>query len=146
MDAPTHKAARGTIAETIATSFLVAEGYQIVERNFTAELGELDIVARDDDVLVFVEVRSRADGEHGEAVEMVGRGKQRRVARVAELYLAARRPDYEQARFDVVGITGDQAVLIKDAFERKMKSADMPNPSMRTPLSAPDYCSNTVAR
>ncbi|MEJ7604097.1 MAG: YraN family protein [Kofleriaceae bacterium] len=116
MDAPNHKRARGNKAETIAADLLAAEGYQVIERNFAAELGELDIIARDGDVLVFVEVRSRADGEHGDAVEMVGRGKQRRVARGAERYLAARRPDYDQARFDVIGITGDHAVLIKDAF------------------------------
>jgi putative endonuclease len=106
----------GAEAEAIATKLLIEEGYRIVERNFTADLGELDIVAREGDILVFVEVRSRANGDHGDAVEMVTRSKQRRVARVATLYLEARKPEYERARFDVVGITGGEASLIRDAF------------------------------
>jgi len=114
--APTHKRGRGAIAESIATRKLLDEGYRIVERNFTADLGELDIVARDGDILVFVEVRSRANDDHGHAVEMVTRRKQRRVARVAMFYLEVRRPEFDRARFDVVGITGDEVVLIKDAF------------------------------
>lgn len=113
--APT-KRRTGAEAEAIAAKLLIEEGYRIVERNFTADLGELDIVARDGDVLAFVEVRSRANRDHGDAVEMVTKTKQRRVARVATLYLEARRPDYERARFDVVGITGDEASLIRDAF------------------------------
>ena len=106
----------GAEAEAIATRLLLDEGYRIVERNFTADLGELDIVARDGDVLVFCEVRSRANRDHGDAVEMVSRTKQRRVARVAALYLEVRKPDYEEARFDVIGITGGEASLVKDAF------------------------------
>jgi putative endonuclease len=106
----------GAEAEAIAAKLLIAEGYRIVERNFTADLGELDIVAREGDILVFVEVRSRANRDHGDAVEMVSRDKQRRVARVATLYLEMRKPAYERARFDVVGITGDTVDLIRDAF------------------------------
>ena len=107
---------RGTAAERDAASLLTSAGYQIVERNFRCKAGELDIVARDGDVLVFVEVRSRSDGEHGDAEEMIGRAKQRRVARVARCYLAVAAPAFEQCRFDVVAITGGEAILIKDAF------------------------------
>ena len=78
-----NKIQRGASAETAATRLLVDAGYRIVERNFRCKAGELDIVARDGEVLVFVEVRSRSDDEHGSAVEMIRRGKQRRVARVA---------------------------------------------------------------
>src|SRR5204863_8735281 len=102
--------------ERDAASLLTSAGYRIVERNFRCKAGELDIVARDGDVLVFVEVRSRSDGEHGDAVEMIGRAKQRRVARVARCYLAAASPVFEQCRFDVVAITGGEAIRIKDAF------------------------------
>lgn len=107
---------RGNVAEAIAVSYLTDHGYQIIERNFSARLGELDVVAYDEGVLVFVEVRCRTDGEHGDAIEMVHPGKQRRVARVAALYLEARRPVFEDARFDIIGITGDNIELIKDAF------------------------------
>jgi putative endonuclease len=108
--------ALGASAEADATRLLLDSGYRIVERNFRCASGELDIVARDGEVLVFVEVRSRADEDHGHAVEMVGRRKQRRVARVAAHYLAVRQPRYDEARFDVVAKTGGELVLIKDAW------------------------------
>ena len=107
---------RGASAETAATAALLAAGYQIVERNFTCKAGELDVVARDGDVLVFVEVRSRADGTHGHAAEMVTPGKRAQVARVARVYLEARQPVFDECRFDVVAITGDAIDLIKDAW------------------------------
>jgi putative endonuclease len=65
---------------------------------------------------VFVEVRSRSDDEHGSAVEMIRWTKQRRVARVATYYLAARQPGFDECRFDIVAITAGEPVLIKDAF------------------------------
>jgi putative endonuclease len=107
---------QGAAAERDAAQLLVAAGYQIVERNFRCKAGELDIIARDAGVLVFVEVRSRADDEHGHAAEMIRRRKQRRVVRVARCYLAAAAPAFDECRFDVVAITGDDAVLLKDAF------------------------------
>ena len=110
------KIQRGASAEDLATKLLVAAGYQIVERNFRCKAGELDIVARDGDVLVFVEVRSRSDDEHGSAAETIRRSKQRRVARVAAHYLAMVEPVFEQCRFDVVAITAGDAILLKDAF------------------------------
>ncbi|HWO20323.1 MAG TPA: YraN family protein [Kofleriaceae bacterium] len=106
----------GASAEAAATRLLVERGYEIVERNFRCKAGELDLIARHQRVLVFVEVRSRADAEHGHAAEMVGALKQRRVARVAEHYLAMRDPDYDEIRFDVVAITGGEAELIQDAW------------------------------
>jgi putative endonuclease len=110
------KRERGAEAEAEAVRLLVAAGYQIVERNFRCKAGELDIVARDGDVLVFVEVRSRSDDEHGSAVDMIGRAKQRQVIRVARYYLATVEPVFEQCRFDVVAITRGEAILLRDAF------------------------------
>jgi putative endonuclease len=106
----------GRRGEDRAVSHLRALGYEVVERNYRCEVGELDIVARDGATLAFVEVRTRADDSRGNAVETVGRAKQRRIARVAAAYLAERRPGYRTCRFDVVGITGGEIVLIKDAF------------------------------
>ena len=111
-----NKIQRGASAEADAAQLLATAGYRIVERNFRCKAGELDIVARDRDVLVFVEVRSRADDEHGTASEMIGHAKQRRVARVAAAYLAMRVPAFDECRFDIVAITAGEAVLIKDAF------------------------------
>jgi len=106
----------GASGESRATRLLVREGYRIVERNFRCKSGELDIVARDGRVLCFVEVRSRANADYGHAAEMVDARKQARVSRVAQHYLALRSPRFEEARFDVVAITGDEEVLIKDAW------------------------------
>jgi putative endonuclease len=106
----------GEHGEDRATRALLARGYRIVERNFRCKAGELDIVARDRDTLVFVEVRTRADDRFGSALEAVGYSKQRQVARVARVYLALRRPRFDTCRFDVVAITGDELVVIKDAF------------------------------
>jgi putative endonuclease len=106
----------GSRGEARATALLVRKGYRIVERNFRCKTGELDIVARDGDVLCFVEVRSRNDAEHGHAAEMIDRRKQLQVTRVANVYLAARQPQFECARFDVVAITGDEELLIRDAW------------------------------
>jgi putative endonuclease len=107
---------RGAAAESAAAQLLAAAGYRIVERNFRCKAGEIDIVARDRDVLVFVEVRSRSDDEHGGAVEMISRQKQQQVARVARYYLAARAPAFDECRFDVVAITGGEPILLKNAF------------------------------
>jgi putative endonuclease len=110
------KIQRGASAEADAARLLATAGYRIVERNFRCKAGELDIIARDGDVLVFVEVRSRADDEHGSALEMIRRNKQRRVARVAACYLEAMAPVFDECRFDVVAITAGEAILLKDAF------------------------------
>lgn len=106
----------GAVAEDRAARLLRARGYAIVERNFRCRLGELDIIARDGDTLAFVEVRSRADDRHGHAAEAVGPRKRRQVARVAAYYVGIRRPACRDMRFDVVAITGDDIVLIKDAW------------------------------
>jgi len=106
----------GSSAETDAVGALVAAGYRIVERNFTCKAGELDIVARDGDVLVFVEVRSRADAGHGHAAEMVSPSKRAQVTRVARVYLHTRAPAYDECRFDVVAVTGGAVDIIRDAW------------------------------
>lgn len=106
----------GATAEDRAVELLLRHGYRIVERNYRTKLGELDIVARDGATLVFVEVRSRRTSRFGSALEAVGGRKQRQVSRVAAQYLAWRRPRFDEARFDVVAITGDEIVLVKDAW------------------------------
>ena len=88
----------------------------IVERNYRCALGEIDVVARDGDTLVFVEIRTRSRADRGTALETVRAGKQRRIARVAQHYLIARKPKARAMRFDVIGITADDVVHVRDAF------------------------------
>ena len=106
----------GEHGEDRASRALRARGYRIVERNFRCKAGELDVVARDGGTLVFVEVRTRAGDRCGGAMSAVGYAKQRQVARVARAYLAIRKPRFDTCRFDVVAITGDELVIIQDAF------------------------------
>jgi putative endonuclease len=111
----THE--KGRRGEDRAAALLRARGYQVVERNFRCRQGEIDVVARHGaDTLVFVEVRTRADAAHGTALETVRSAKQRRIADAAAYYLAVRRPAFTRCRFDVPAITGEDVVLIQDAF------------------------------
>jgi putative endonuclease len=107
---------RGASAESVAAQMLIDKGYLIVERNFRCPGGELDIVARDGEILCFVEVRSRADAQYGHPVETIDRRKQKQVARTAMQYIGLRNPVFERSRFDVVAITGDEILLIQDAW------------------------------
>ena len=118
-----HPAGRGRTAEESAVRWLVERrGYRVVERNARTPAGEIDLVARDGDVLCFVEVKARATAEYGPAVAAVGRGKQRRIARAAALWLASHPVD-AACRFDVLGLDADpetggwRYTLVRGAFE-----------------------------
>jgi putative endonuclease len=108
--------ATGADNEDVAETYLRRRGYRIIERNFKTKIGELDIIAREGDVLCFVEVRSRGTDRFGDAIETVDYFKRARVSRMAQLYLTRRKPAFEVARFDVLGITGDRITLIRDAW------------------------------
>ena len=122
MEAHKHSTVElGAIAERRAVELLVARGYEIVERNYEHRIngrktGELDIVARQGNCIIFVEVRSRANTDHGDAIETINYAKQTRIARTAERYLLTRRPTFEEVRFDVVTLNGDRIDLYVDAF------------------------------
>jgi putative endonuclease len=100
---------RGRAAEEAAARFLERAGLAVVARNVRFPEGELDLVCRDGDVLVFVEVKSRraAWGEGPE--EAVSWAKRRRLVRLAQHYLKWRRPRVRGYRFDVVAVTVDAA-------------------------------------
>ena len=112
----------GRIAEDIAVSFLLSHGLEILLRNFRRRAGELDIIARQRDVLVIVEVRTRSDARFGGAAASVGRSKQQRLLRAAQQLLQQRR-DLARlpARFDVIVVheptcAGQRVQWIRHAF------------------------------
>jgi putative endonuclease len=112
---------RGQVAENLAADFLRSKGYRIVDRNFLCRFGEIDIVARDGEELVFVEVRSRKTAQSLDPIYSVNWRKQQKVIKAAQIYLS-QRPTYAPipSRFDVVIVTlGPQpdVVLVKDAFQ-----------------------------
>jgi len=106
----------GGDAEERAAAYLASRGLAIVARNYRTRLGEIDLVARDGDVLVFVEVRMRSDGGFGGALESVTPRKQRRIAAAAGLYLA-RLPRQPPCRFDVLAVDAGEIRWLKGAFE-----------------------------
>jgi putative endonuclease len=120
MRSPGAKTARqraGSAAEDLAERFLRRHGLAIVERNFRCKGGEIDLVARDGDAIVFVEVRLRRSGSHGGATASVDAAKQRRVLHAARVYLAGRGD--APCRCDVVALDGlDPARIdwIRNAF------------------------------
>lgn len=102
-------ASRGTRAtgdrgEELALRRLLAEGYELVERNYRTRYGEIDLILRHGDCLVFVEVKLRRGTAFGDPAEAVTPRKQQTIRSIAEHYIAEREPAFGEARFDVVGI------------------------------------------
>jgi len=95
------RAVAGAKAESLAADFLTARGMTILERNFRRRCGELDLVARDGDTLVFVEVRLRTRDDYGGAAASITARKRSRMAAAAGLYLARLR-SAPPCRFDAV--------------------------------------------
>ena len=112
---------RGRQYESIALAYLVKRGLVCIAQNYYCRVGELDLVCRDGDELVVVEVRFRRSDRYGGAVGSITRSKRKRIERATELFLAAH-PQYSelQVRFDIVAITsrkGDNVVTwLRDAF------------------------------
>lgn len=111
--------ADGERGESVALAYLESLGYTLVERNFQTRYGEIDLILRDGGTLVFCEVKLRRSVSFGEPVEAVNAAKQNKLRLVAEEYLVEREPEFEEVRFDVVGILrrgGDEIIHITDAF------------------------------
>lgn len=112
----------GDAAETLAVKKLKKAGYKIIERNFTARCGEIDIIAKDREYIVFVEVRYRKTGLYGSGAETVDFAKRKKIIRTALCYLAKNNASEHPARFDVVSISGAldgkyDIEVIKNAFD-----------------------------
>lgn len=103
----------GRNAEARAKTFLQQQGLTLVERNFYCRAGEIDLIMRDEQILVFVEVRFRKDQRFGGAAASVGPVKQRRLWRTASTYLL-QFPKPPVCRFDLVAIEGDDLQWIKN--------------------------------
>jgi putative endonuclease len=94
----------GDEGEELACEFLVERGYRILARNFTCRVGEIDIVAADGDVTVFVEVKQRRDERHGAGHEAVTFKKRQRIVRAAQFYASRHGLLERPLRFDVISI------------------------------------------
>ena len=113
----------GAEGERAAKAFLMANGYRILRENYSTPLGEIDLIALEGDVVVFVEVKARASHEFGPPQSSVTLTKQRQIVKAAGLFLERERLGETACRFDVVAVTfagrgveRPEIVLIRDAF------------------------------
>ncbi len=112
-----NKRSVGSSYEKIAGAYLEKMGYEIVEYNFYSHAGEIDIIARHNGYLVFIEVKYRKNLKKGHPLESVSRQKQKAISECALYYMKKHRQFDVPVRFDVVGILGEEISLIQNAFE-----------------------------
>ena len=109
----------GKLGEELAVNYLIGKGYEILERNWHNIHKEVDIIAKDGQFLVFVEVKARRSREYGEPDLAVTKRKQRMLIAAANAYITRNKLDVE-ARFDIVSIIfkdGESVIdHIEDAF------------------------------
>lgn len=113
----------GAEGERVAKAYLQTKGFRILHENYSTPLGEIDLIAKESGVVVFVEVKARTSDEFGPPQASVTLTKQRQIVKVARLYLQRERLAEVACRFDVVAVmfAGGQAgqpnvLLIRDAF------------------------------
>lgn len=109
----------GAEAETLACAWLQSRGLRLQARNYRCRHGEIDLIMRDGDQLVFIEVRYRRSDRFGSAAETVNRSKQTRLIGAASHYLQARGGS-PSCRFDVLALSGprgERVDWIRDAFQ-----------------------------
>lgn len=113
----------GNIGESIAENYLIQNGYIILDRNFSCKLGEIDIIGKDDNIMSFIEVKSRYGNLYGSPGESVNFTKQYKIYKTAQLYILRKKLNRFYFRFDVIEIifnsydSNYSIKLIKDAFQ-----------------------------
>lgn len=113
----------GKAGEDSASAYLKKKGYRILCRNFRCKAGEIDIIAEDNNIVVFVEVKTRSGNELGTPVTALTPQKQKKITAISRSFLASHKVDGRQCRFDVVSVTGHpdhpdswEIKLLQDAF------------------------------
>ena len=124
MNTETASKTLGILGEGLAFSFLSQKGYKVLLKNYENSLGEIDLIARHGESLVFIEVKTRSSSAMGDPAEAVTPHKRRQVVRVAQSYLNRYGIRDVPCRFDVVSILileggMPQINLIQDAFGEK---------------------------
>lgn len=99
-----QRRAAGEYGEGRAAGLLTAAGMVLLDRNWRCELGELDLVLRDGEALVFCEVKTRTDASYGSALEAVGPRKLARLRRLAARWMAEHHVHADHVRLDLVGV------------------------------------------
>ena len=111
-----NKRSIGRKYELLAFDYLQKKNYKILEQNFQNRYGEIDIIAKDGDILVFVEVKYRAS--NGDPLEAVHPAKQKKISRVAFGYYNSMAEKGLSCRFDVIAVYGNERIVhIENAFD-----------------------------
>lgn len=105
--------------EVAAREYLLAKGYRILEENYSGRMGEVDLIAQDGDVIVFVEVKARENTDFGYPIEAVTPQKVRKIVLTAKQYLASKRLLGRDVRFDVIEILRGEINHVENAFSLK---------------------------
>ena len=95
---------KGIVGEKIATKYLISKGYKILDRNYRTKIGEIDIIALKDDLLVFVEVKSRTNINYGYPYEAVNWKKQDKIINNSYNYLKDKKMEKYQIRYDIIEV------------------------------------------
>jgi putative endonuclease len=107
----------GNIGEDLALRHLEDSGYKIVERNYPCKYGEVDIIARKKDTLVFVEVKARKSNAFGGPIAAVSKDKQKKLTLTSLFFIKSSKIKYNNVRFDVITILdGNDIEHIENAF------------------------------
>lgn len=113
----------GEVFENLALKYLQRRGLTLLDRNVHCRYGELDLIMRSHDTLVFVEVRYRKRSSHGSALESVDQRKQARIIQTAEYYISKKALWNYAVRFDVIAIEPKPSYFIKPYSITWLKAA-----------------------
>ncbi|WHH59432.1 YraN family protein [Petroclostridium sp. X23] len=121
-----YKKQIGALGEQEAANYLIKNHYTIIDKNFRCRLGEIDIIAREGEYIVFIEVKTRKDCRFGIPAEAVDYYKRNKIIQIAQYYLMQKRMHGRNIRFDVVEVIGcvtghkpdiKSVRVIKNAFQ-----------------------------
>jgi putative endonuclease len=114
---PRSSQEKGTIGEDIARKYLKHEGYKILDANYHASSGEIDIIAKENDTIVFVEVKSATKDTFGNPICWIPIWKQQRIIRTSLIYLKTKGMTESLMRYDVITVDQSKKVFhVRDAF------------------------------
>jgi putative endonuclease len=107
----------GNQNEKLAQEFLIKNGYTILDKNFLTKFGEIDIIAKKGNVLVFVEVRSKSYTYFGKPFETINKSKIQKIIKTAQIFISKNYLSEYDVRFDVISIEKEKINHIQSAFD-----------------------------
>ncbi|AQM59295.1 YraN family protein [Clostridium baratii] len=112
----------GNYGEDLASSYLINKGYKIVDRNFSNRFGEIDIICSKEDILIFVEVKSRYNKTFGSGIDSISYSKVKNIKKLTKYFLLNNKFNDYFIRFDVIEVylnynnSSNKIIHTKDAF------------------------------